>query len=92
MGPETTDIVGQTWEEVAERFGLDARGLIARALDRRDTWSGKTVDWPVTGAPLRVPVDMAALPAFDRNRKIRGLSRFRCLPHGRCGRGQGKIF
>ncbi|MFC6655168.1 ATP-binding protein [Roseibium salinum] len=76
MGPETTDIVGQTWEEVAERFGLDARGLIARALDRRDTWSGKTVDWPVTGAPLRVPVDMAALPAFDRNRKFEGYRGF----------------
>ncbi|WP_299810765.1 ATP-binding protein [uncultured Roseibium sp.] len=76
LGPEATDIVGLTWEEVSEKFELDPRGNIARALDRRDTWSGKTVDWPVSGAPLRVPVDMAALPAFDRNRKFEGYRGF----------------
>ncbi len=76
LGPEATDIVGLTWEEVSDRFDLDPRGNIARALDRRDTWSGKTVNWPVSGAPLRVPVDMAALPAFDRNRKFEGYRGF----------------
>ncbi|MCK7610603.1 ATP-binding protein [Roseibium sediminicola] len=76
LGPETTDIVGLTWASVSERFDLDPRGQIARALDRRDTWSGKTIDWPVSGATLRVPVDMAALPAFDRNRKFEGYRGF----------------
>ncbi|GAB4516037.1 MAG: hypothetical protein Tsb0019_15200 [Roseibium sp.] len=76
LGPETTDIVGRTWEEVAQTFALDPRGQIARALDRRDTWSGRTVNWPVSGADLRVPVDMAALPAFDRNRKFEGYRGF----------------
>lgn len=76
LGPGATDIVGKTWAEVAGAFDLDPRGQISRALDRRDTWSGKTVDWPVTGAALRVPVDMAALPAFDRNRKFEGYRGF----------------
>ncbi|GAA0779189.1 PAS domain S-box protein [Roseibium denhamense] len=76
LGPEATDIVGQSWAEVSERFDLDPRGTIARALDRRDTWSGKTVNWPVTGADLRVPVDMAALPAFDRDRLFEGYRGF----------------
>ncbi|WP_298984777.1 ATP-binding protein [uncultured Roseibium sp.] len=76
LGPAATDIVGKTWAEVASVFDLDPRGQIARALDRRDTWSGKTVDWPVTGAALRVPVDMAALPAFDRHRKFEGYRGF----------------
>ncbi|MEP1186358.1 MAG: ATP-binding protein [Roseibium sp.] len=76
LGPAATDIVGQTWEAVSARYGLDPRGQIARALDRRDTWSGKTVDWPVSGAALRVPVDMAALPAFDRNRRFEGYRGF----------------
>ncbi|POF34603.1 ATP-binding protein [Roseibium marinum] len=76
LGPEATDIVGLTWEEVSAKFELDPRGNIARALDRRDTWSGKTVSWPVSGAPLRIPVDMAALPAFDRNRKFEGYRGF----------------
>jgi len=76
VGPASADIVGLTWAEVANRFDLDPRGSIARALDRRDTWSGKTVDWPVTDAALRVPVDMAALPAFDRNRTFEGYRGF----------------
>lgn len=76
LGPGATGIVGLTWEEVSSTYGLDPRGQIARALDRRDTWSGKTVDWPVSGAALRVPVDLAALPAFDRNRKFEGYRGF----------------
>jgi len=76
LGPSATDIVGLTWDQVSNRFDLDPRGQIARALDRRDTWSGKTVDWPVSDAALRVPVDLAALPAFDRNRKFEGYRGF----------------
>jgi PAS domain S-box-containing protein len=76
LGPAAADIIGLTWEEVSDRFDLDPRGQISRALDRRDTWSGKTVNWPVGGAALRVPVDMAALPAFDRNRKFEGYRGF----------------
>ncbi|WP_421981520.1 ATP-binding protein [Roseibium sp.] len=76
LGPDATDIVGCTWQEVSDEFALDPRDQISRALDRRDTWSGKTVAWPVTGAALRVPVDLAALPAFDRNRKFEGYRGF----------------
>lgn len=76
LGPEAGDIVGLTWEEVAERFALDDDGRVAAALRRRDTWSGRTVLWPVSGQALRVPVDMAALPAFDRNRVFEGFRGF----------------
>ncbi|WP_244300801.1 ATP-binding protein [Roseibium hamelinense] len=76
LGPSSADIVGQTWRDVAARFHLDTTGDIASALDRRDTWSGKTVLWPVTGKDIFVPVDMAALPAFDRDRKFEGYRGF----------------
>jgi PAS domain S-box-containing protein len=76
MGPAAADIVGKTWSEIADSFGIDKNGKIARALDRRDTWSGKTVNWPVSGAALRVPVDMAALPAFNRDRAFEGYRGF----------------
>jgi PAS domain S-box-containing protein len=76
LGPDAGAITGMTWNEVAERFGLDPRGSIARALMRRDTWSGKTLDWPVDGGRLLVPVDMAALPAFDRRRVFEGYRGF----------------
>ncbi|WP_417675703.1 ATP-binding protein [Roseibium sp.] len=76
MGPAAADIVGRTWAEISDSFGIDQNGKIAKALDRRDTWSGKTVNWPVSGAALRVPVDMAALPAFNRNRAFEGYRGF----------------
>jgi len=76
LGPSSAAIVGKTWQEVREVFGIDGRGLIAHSLNRRDTWSGKTVYWPVSGHALRVPVDMAALPAFDRDRKFEGYRGF----------------
>ncbi len=76
LGPEAADVVGLTWEDVADRLGIDADGKVASALRRRDTWSGRTLDWPVSGAALRVPVDMAALPAFDRQRVFEGFRGF----------------
>lgn len=76
LGPQAADVVGLSWEEVAERLELDGDGRVAAALRRRDTWSGRTVDWPVSGAALRVPVDMAALPAFDRQRVFEGFRGF----------------
>ena len=76
IGPEAADIVGHTWEEVAERLDLDPNGRVASALSRRDTWSGVTVEWPVTDNPLAVPVDLAALPAFDRFRQFEGYRGF----------------
>ncbi|WP_029058477.1 ATP-binding protein [Stappia stellulata] len=85
LGPEAADVVGLTWDEVCERFGIDGDGRVAAALQRRDTWSGRSVDWPVSGAALRVPVDMAALPAFDRNRIFEGFRGF-----GVCRTGDAK--
>ncbi|MCA1297658.1 sensor histidine kinase [Stappia indica] len=76
LGPEAADVLGLTWTEVAERFQLDPEGGIAASLTRRDTWSGRTVRWPVSGAALKVPVDMAALPAFDRHRVFEGFRGF----------------
>lgn len=76
LGPSAADIVGKTWAEVADALNIDGNGIIAKALDRRDTWSGKTVHWPVEGQALRVPVDMAALPAFDRERVFEGYRGF----------------
>ncbi|GGB53089.1 hypothetical protein GCM10011316_26400 [Roseibium aquae] len=76
LGPAAAAIVGKTWQEVRDAFGVDGRGVIAHALNRRDTWSGKTVYWPVTDHALRIPVDMAALPAFDRERRFEGYRGF----------------
>ncbi len=76
VGPRAAAIVGRSWREVADDFGLDGDGRVAAALERRDTWSGRTVAWPVEGEALRLPVDLAALPAFDRGRVFTGYRGF----------------
>ncbi|MBV5263464.1 PAS domain-containing sensor histidine kinase [Pinisolibacter aquiterrae] len=76
VGPAAADLVGRRWSEVAEDFDLDRDGTIAGALARRDTWSGRTLPWPIEGEALRILVDLAALPAFARGRTFSGFRGF----------------
>src|SRR5690606_22535917 len=72
VGEEAADILGRRFREVANAFGLDPSSDISGLLERRDTWSGRSVMWPVAGTNLHIPVDLAALPVYDRNRNFQG--------------------
>ena len=76
VGPNAADIGGRRFADVAQVFNLDPDHTIADLLRRRDTWSGKTVHWPVQGTDLRVPVDLAALPTYSRDREFDGFRGF----------------
>ncbi|MEO3998165.1 PAS domain S-box protein [Mesorhizobium sp. CAU 1732] len=76
VGAEEADIVGRNFRDVATEFGLDPDGEIAGLLERRDTWSGRTVHWPVADAGVAVPVDLAALPVYSRDRVFEGFRGF----------------
>jgi PAS domain S-box-containing protein len=76
VGPHAADIAGRTFEEVARVFELDPSGEISASLKRHDTWSGKSVLWPVEGTAYRVPVDLAALPSYNRQREFEGYRGF----------------
>ncbi len=76
VGPRSANIVGERWPDVAARLGVDDDGAMARALSRRDTWSGVTIYWPVDDNSIRVAVDLAALPAFRRDRSFEGFRGF----------------
>ncbi|MBY3238570.1 PAS domain S-box protein [Rhizobium laguerreae] len=76
VGPHTSDIIGSAFGDVAALFNLDPDGKLSEALARRDTWSGKTILWPVEGTSLVVPVDLAALPTYTRNRDFDGFRGF----------------
>jgi PAS domain S-box-containing protein len=76
VGPQAGDIAGASFIELAQRFRLDPNQEIAALLERRDTWSGRTILWPVEGTNLRVPVDLAALPTYSRNREFDGFRGF----------------
>ncbi|QDZ03369.1 PAS domain S-box protein [Nitratireductor mangrovi] len=70
------ELVGRPFADIAVSLGLDPDGVIAGLLARRDTWSGKTVSWPVAGTAIRVPVDLAALPVYGRDRGFEGFRGF----------------
>ncbi|WP_434721276.1 PAS domain S-box protein [Mesorhizobium sp. RIZ17] len=76
VGQPAADVIGRRFRDVAATFGLDASGEIAGLLDRRDTWSGRSVLWPVAGTRLKIPVDLAALPVYGRSRAFEGFRGF----------------
>jgi PAS domain S-box-containing protein len=76
LGDASADIVGRSFGEVARAFGFEADGEIAGLLERRDTWSGRSVLWPAAGTDMRVPVDLAALPVYGRDRNFEGFRGF----------------
>ncbi|UPA24987.1 ATP-binding protein [Shinella oryzae] len=76
VGPRAAGISGERFSDVAARLDLDPDGKIGDLLRRRDTWSGKTILWPVEGTNLVVPVDLAALPTYSRNREFDGFRGF----------------
>ncbi|MCF6369595.1 sensor histidine kinase [Rhizobium halophilum] len=76
VGPHAADITGMPFNDVAGLFHLDPEGKIAELLRKRDTWSGKTIWWPVEGTSLAVPIDLAALPTYTRSRIFDGFRGF----------------
>ncbi len=76
VGEAATQIVGLTFPEFAARLGMDEPAEIARLIERRDTWSGRSMLWPVAGTTMRVPVDLAALPIYSRDRVFQGFRGF----------------
>lgn len=76
VGAASADVVGIDWSAAAEKTGVRDAGEVARAVARHDTWSGVTVLWPLAGGEQARPVDLAALPVFDRERRFQGYRGF----------------
>ncbi|MBR0968318.1 PAS domain S-box protein [Bradyrhizobium diazoefficiens] len=75
MGAHTAAGFGRPWHEIAEEFSLDPEGRVAQALASQDTWAGITVNWPADGGE-HLPVELAGLPVYDRNRNFAGFRGF----------------
>src|SRR5690606_26263918 len=76
VGELPAAIVGLDWNEAGAQLDIDGTTAVAEAVARRDTWSGVSVHWPIEGSELVRPVDLAALPAFDRERRFLGYRGF----------------
>ncbi|KJC43698.1 histidine kinase [Bradyrhizobium sp. LTSP885] len=75
IGTRTAAGFGRLWSEISDAFGLDPEGRVLKAVATHDTWSGITLPWPVDGGG-RLPVELAGLPVFDRNRTFAGYRGF----------------
>ena len=76
VGERSADIIGKHWKDVAAERGFDEDNAILNLLLKSDTWSGRSVLWPIEGTDMCVPVDLAALPAYDRERNFDGYRGF----------------
>ncbi|MDI6028739.1 histidine kinase dimerization/phospho-acceptor domain-containing protein [Corticibacterium sp. UT-5YL-CI-8] len=79
VGERAADVIGRLFHDVSMTFALDPDEEITALLERRDTWSGKMVLWPVAGTDRKVPVDLAALPVYSRDRVFEGFRGFGVL-------------
>ena len=75
IGVRTAAGFGRLWSEIAETFGLDPDGRVAKAIAARNTWSGITVQWPVDDGD-RLPVELSGLPIYDGARNFIGYRGF----------------
>lgn len=76
VGKNSAAIIGREWREVANVFNFDNDHEIEKLLKKQDTWSGKSVLWPVQGTDLVLPIDLAALPTFNSDRNFAGFRGF----------------
>jgi len=76
VGAAQAGRVGEDWVTLAARAGITNTDALLAAVKRRDTWSGVSVLWPVEGTETARPVDLAALPVFDRDRNFLGYRGF----------------
>ncbi len=75
-GLRPDDLTGRDFGEITDRLSIGGGAEIAELLKGRDTWSGRTVLWPVADGALQVPVDLAALPTYSRGRSFEGFRGF----------------
>ncbi|WP_291866652.1 PAS domain-containing protein [Bradyrhizobium sp.] len=75
IGAHTAAGFGRLWSDIAEAFGLDPDGRVAKAVATGSTWSGIALDWPVDGGG-RLPVELAGLPIYDHTGKLAGYRGF----------------
>ncbi|MGH6799204.1 MAG: hypothetical protein ACREDI_12570, partial [Roseiarcus sp.] len=70
---------GESVEALLHRAGLGGGDELARALGERRTFSGVTVEWPLSGAGRRRLVALSAAPMFGRHREFLGYRGFGVL-------------
>ncbi|ETR78634.1 histidine kinase [Afipia sp. P52-10] len=74
-GPRTAAVLGRAWSEIADALGLDPHNSVAQAMDRRETWNGLAVPWPLADGSVTT-VELSGVPAYDTTRAFAGYRGF----------------
>ena len=75
VGAERAALIGRSFDEAGEAFGIVGAEAVARQL-ARGGWQGLPLEWPVGRTSLRVPVELSGLPVYDAERRPRGFRGF----------------
>jgi PAS domain S-box-containing protein len=70
---------GESVQELLYRAALDGGDELVRVLGERQTFSGVTVGWPLSGIDRRRIVALSAAPVFGRHREFLGYRGFGLL-------------
>ncbi len=76
VGPQSAAIIGKTWPDVLTALPQASTQPILGYFERRETWSGETLFWPVDGAAEEVGIDFAGQAIYDGARKFIGYRGF----------------
>ena len=69
---QSGEIIGQSWQALAIRVGFDPDAKIQAALQRRASFSGLTVLWPLAQGSGHVPIGLGGAPVCDADRQFNG--------------------
>ena len=70
---------GESVEALLRRIGLDRGEELIRVLGERRTFSGVTLEWPLSGFDRRRLIALSAAPMFGRHREFLGYRGFGVL-------------
>ncbi len=76
VGFASGEVIGKTLRSLAGDIGIVDETNVADLLNRQGTWSGRTVMWPIANTDMAIPVELAGLPVFARDRVFEGFRGF----------------
>lgn len=92
VGAAAADLLGRDFGDVAKYLEREPEGPLARAIIKRETFSGIEVLWPIAGAAAAVPVSLGALPAFTADHQFDGYRGFGVIRIDRLAEAEPRIF
>ncbi|MEG8098763.1 PAS domain-containing sensor histidine kinase [Candidatus Liberibacter brunswickensis] len=95
IGNYTLQMIGMRLCDINHILQIDPNNRLVDLLKKQNTWYGKSTIWPIEGTDLHVPIDLAALPIYSRDREFNGFKGFGLVHVNRVekdSRSLGKIL